>query len=232
MSWNQTRITYSLGFICWSCNYCTIVLHFYCTFRHLSGRNLRQHRNVLDPQEDSDLHLRLAAGHVIAPLHDVPDLPGDGAVGNNHYARRYDQDQQQHVDLVETPQWRLVHSLHTVVRLVLYSDQDMFLLKENRKTCFMCHNKESQLLCKLAFYAQCSRIEPYRYKAARVCPSVCLNILIRDPTTRSVRVWLLKITNKNVYNILTKYLHHIILNRPLPWTLDRNPLQNFIILIW
>lgn len=77
---------------------------------------------MLDHEEDPDLHLRLAAGHVIAALHDVPDLPGDGAVGNNHYACRYDEDEQQHVDLVETPQWRFVHSLHAVVRLVLYSN--------------------------------------------------------------------------------------------------------------
>ena len=94
------------------------------------SRSLCYDGNTIAYQKVCASYLRLAAGHVIALLHNMPDLPGDGAVGNNHYARWYHQDQQQHVHLVEAPEWRRIHNRNTVVRLAFLSYYGVILTKK------------------------------------------------------------------------------------------------------
>jgi len=123
------------GYMCGSG--CLLSHHTFCLPQ---SRSLYCNGNMIAYQEVWAFYLRLAAGHIIALLHDMPDLPGDGAVGNNHYACWYHQDQQQHVDFVEAPEWRHIHNWNTVERRAFLSYCSVILVKKIT-ICFLCHER-------------------------------------------------------------------------------------------
>lgn len=48
--------------------------------------------------------LRVSRRHVISALHNAPDLPTNGRVAERHDGQRQDENQEEHVDLVDLPQ--------------------------------------------------------------------------------------------------------------------------------
>ena len=127
------------------------------TFCFPQSRSLCYDGNEIAYQVVWAFYLRLAAGHIIALLHDMPDLPGDGAVGNNHYARWYHQDQQQHVDLVEAPEWRHIHNWNTVERRAFLSYCGVILVK---KIIYVSCVMRGDATLDFVYRMQCSRSEP------------------------------------------------------------------------